>query len=156
MIPEALKPYLAIRAVLFPIPAGQKTPSGIIASWKHDASSDPAQIEHWATENPGCNWGMVCAASGLIVVDIDIKNVGRDEAWHAWCDVCTSWSLSEPIKPTVQTQSGGWHIYLRIPADTRPDELHQPPLRSGVIDVRANGFVLIPPSQIDGKVYANF
>lgn len=154
MIPDALQPYLEIGAMLFPILAGQKSPTGIVSSWKHDASRDPAQIEKWAVENPGCNWGLSCAASGLIVVDIDVKNVGRDAAWKAWCDVCASWGI-ETLRPTVQTQSGGWHLYTRIPQGVDPASLSQPALRPGVIDVRANGFVLIPPSQIDGKFYVH-
>ena len=98
---------------------------------------------------------MVAAASGLIVVDIDTKNVGRDQAWKAWCDVCTAWGV-EVMQPHCETPSGGWHVYTRFPVGTDVATLRQPALMRGVIDVRTNGFVLIPPSQIDGKQYANF
>lgn len=154
MIPPELAPYVEIGACLFPLPAGSKSPVGIIANWRTDASRDPAQIEQWAADHPGCNWGLFAAASGLIICDIDVKNVGREAAWKAWCDVCASWNVA-PIEPTISTPSGGWHVYLRV-GDVDPGNLKQPALVKGVIDVRANGFVLIPPSVVDGKPYASY
>lgn len=154
-IPAELRPYIDIKAALFPIPAGTKVPSGIVSSWRHDWSRDPAQIERWAAENPGCNWGLVADASGLIVIDIDVKRATPTEAWQSWCNICQSWGV-KPLLPTVATPSGGWHIYLRIPAGVDADRLRQPALMPGLIDVRANGYVLIPPSRIDGKLYAAY
>lgn len=151
-VPPALHPYVEIGAKIFPLPAGTKNPTGIVGSWQRDASGDPVQIGRWANDNPGCNWGMSAAASGLIVVDIDVKRVSRDEAWTAWCDLCGCWKIPA-ILPTVATPSGGWHIYTRIPAGIEASDLRQPSLVPGVIDVRANGFVLIPPSKIEGKPY---
>lgn len=152
---EALRPYIDIGAVLFPLPAGQKIPTGIITNWQTEASSDPAQIAHWAAANPGCNWAMCAAASGFIVVDIDTKKIGREAAWQEWHTICVSWGI-ETINPTVQTPSGGWHIYARVPAGVDRTALKQPALKPGVIDIRANGFVLIPPSQINGNPYAAY
>jgi hypothetical protein len=144
--------YAKIDAALFPMPAGSKVPSGIVESWRHDCSKDPATWRTWARDNPGCNWGMYAAGSGLIVVDIDIKNVGRNEAWLEWAKLCATWGVPV-MNPTVQTQSGGWHVYTRIPVGIDPDSLSQRVLVKGVIETRVNGFVLIPPSQIDGKQY---
>lgn len=154
-IPAELHPYIDINAALFPIPADTKIPSGIVSSWRHDWSRDPAQIHCWAAENPDCNWGMVADASGLIVVDIDVKRATPSEAWQTWAEVCASWGR-EVIPPSVATPSGGWHIYLKIPDGVDADRLRQPALKPGIIDIRANGFVLIPPSRIDGKNYAAY
>lgn len=155
MIPPELQPYLDISAALFPLPANTKVPHGIIQSWRHDWSRDRAQIEQWATDHPGCNWGMYAAGSGLIVADIDTKRIGATAAWSAWADVCRSWAI-EPIPPTVSTPSGGWHVYLKLPRGVETEALRQPALVPAVIDIRANGFVLIPPSQIDGKQYVAY
>lgn len=139
-------------ATLFPLPAQQKIPVGIIGNWQSDASKDPGQIEEWAFANPGCNWAMSAAASGLIVVDIDVKSVTQNEAWQAWCDLCKQWG-SPMLEPSVATPSGGWHIYTRIPATVEAATLRQRALVPSIIDVRTNGYVLIPPSKINGKPY---
>lgn len=147
---EPLRRYAEIGAALCPIPAGGKNPVGHIASFAHDWSRDPAQWDAWSQQWPGCNWIMVAGPSGKIIVDIDVKKVGRDAAWAEWVKWCND--HDEPVLvPHVQTPSQGWHIYF----DTTETDLRQPPLVPGVIDIRAgNGFVLIPPSHVDGKSYA--
>lgn len=144
-----LKRFADIGAALCPIPAGGKSPAGLIASFAHDWSRDPKQWAEWAERWPDCNWIMVAGPSNKIIVDIDVKKVGRETAWQAWADWCQANDL--PIlTPHVQTPSQGWHIYF----STQEADLRQPPLVPGVIDVRAgNGFVLIPPSQVDGVSY---
>ena len=42
---DPLEFYARHGAALFPIPAGQKAPFGIVGSFKHDSSRDP---EQWA------------------------------------------------------------------------------------------------------------
>lgn len=145
-----LSRYVDLGAALCPIPGGGKSPVGCIASFAHDWSRDPKQWAEWSKQFPGCNWIMVAGPSNKIVVDIDVKKVGRDAAWSKWVEWCTSHDL--PVyTPQVQTPSQGWHLYF----DCDTPDLRQPPLLPGVIDVRAgNGFVLIPPSQVEGKGYA--
>lgn len=150
---EPLAPYARMGAALCPIPAGAKLPTGLIGSFADDWSRDPAVWNLWSQKFPGCNWIMVAGPSGRIIVDIDVKRVGRDPAWKAWCDWCASNGL--PVfRPNVTTPSGGWHIYFDVPAGVAPETLRQPALVAGIIDTRAaNGFVLIPPSVVDGKAY---
>lgn len=148
-MPTDLDRFARIGAALFPIPANAKNPTGIVSSFVTDCSRDPAQWDTWSRANPGCNWGMVAGPSRKIIVDIDAKKVGREAAWSAWHNWCTSHGLPTTA-PDVQTPSGGWHIYF----DCVNPDLHQPPLVPGIIDVRAgNGFVVVPPSVIDGKPY---
>ena len=146
---EALARYADMGAALCPIPAGGKSPVGLIESFKHDHSTDPQQWADWASRWPGCNWIMVAGPSNKIVVDIDVKKIGRDAAWSEWAKWCSERDL--PVfTPQIQTPSQGWHVYF----DTTETDLRQPPLISGAIDIRAGyGFVLIPPSQVDGKQY---
>lgn len=142
--------YAEMQAALCPIPAGGKSPVGCIASFAHDWSKDPKQWSEWSKQFPSCNWIMVAGPSNKIIVDIDVKTKGRDAAWAAWVEWCTSHDL--PVyTPQIQTPSQGWHIYF----DSDAPDLRQPPLVPGIVDVRAgNGFVLIPPSQVDGRGYA--
>ncbi len=144
--------YASIGAALFPIPANSKTPTGIISSFKHDWSHDPGQWAKWAAANPNCNWGMVAGPSRKIVVDIDTKKVGREAAWSNWVDICRDWKI--PVyQPRVHTPSGGWHLYFEV-NESEAELLRQPSLIHGVIDIRAGwGFVMIPPSTIDGRPY---
>lgn len=153
MTADLLDCYAKIGAALFPCVKNTKRP---IFGWKDNCSKNPAQWQTWARENPDCNWGMNCLASGLIVIDIDVKNVAPAVAWQEWAKLCMSWGHAQPLAPTVQTQGGGWHVYTRIPTDADPASLSQRVLVKGVIETRVNGFVLIPPSEIDGRSYAAY
>lgn len=146
---EPLARYADMGAALCPIPAGGKNPVGHINSFVSDHSTDPVQWSEWAARWPGCNWIMVAGPSKKIIVDIDVKKVGRDAGWAAWATWCAEREL--PVyAPHVQTPSQGWHLYFNC--DT--PNLRQPSLIPGVIDTRAgNGFVLIPPSHVEGKSY---
>jgi hypothetical protein len=146
---EPLARFADMGAALCPIPAGGKIPHGHIESFAHDWSRDPKVWSEWAARWPGCNWIMVAGPSSKIIVDIDVKRVGREAAWEEWAKWCRARDL--PVfAPAVQTPSQGWHLYF----DTTEIDLRQPSLVPGVIDIRAgNGFVLIPPSQVDGKAY---
>lgn len=149
-----LERFAEMGAALCPIPAGGKSPVGLIASFAHDWSRDPHVWKEQAQRWPGCNWIMVAGPSNKIIVDIDIKSVGRDAAWGEWVKWCQSNGL--PVyTPQVATPSGGWHIYFDVKGETDARALRQPALVPGVIDTRAgNGFVVIPPSVVDGKAYA--
>jgi len=151
ILPPELDYYAKINAALFPLQPGKKVPFPGF-KWQDEASHDPARWQAWASEFPGCNWAMYAAKSGLIVVDIDVK-IGADAAWAEWCKVCAGWGMSEPMKPNVKTPSGGWHIYTKIPAGVDWRSLSQRGLVKGVIDIRANGYVLVPPSKIEGESY---
>ena len=70
---------------LFPIPAGRKAPVGIVHSFAKDWSKDPEQWKRWRAENPGCNFGVACGASGLILVDVDVRGgVLQWETFAIW------------------------------------------------------------------------
>jgi hypothetical protein len=116
---DALSYYSAHGAALFPIPAGQKDPyrpDHIVDSWKKDFSTDPAAWSAWAAAHPNCNFGVVGYASRLIIVDIDIKEVGRDRAFALWAKWCDDHDLDyNDYPPHVQSCSQGWHIMFRIP-----------------------------------------
>lgn len=145
----ALAYYAAHGASLFPIPAGQKDPFGIVGSFARDCSTDPAQWEVWRTANPGCNFGLVAGPSRLVIVDIDCKD-GRDAAWALWVELCHSWDI--PVEmPQVQSARGGWHVYFAVPDDVDAATLRQPDAVKKLINIRAgNGFTVAAGSFYDG------
>jgi hypothetical protein len=146
---EPLRRYAEMGAALCPLAAGTKD-GYLIGSWAHDWSKDPTQWLAWSQEFPGCNWLMVAGPSGKIVVDIDVKKVGQEVAWQTWVDWCEA-NDSPVHMPQIFTPSQGWHIYFDAPEIA----FNQPALVKGIIDIRAGkGYVLIPPSQINGAPYA--
>jgi predicted P-loop ATPase len=133
--------YARIGAALFPIPAGQKSPGGIVGSWKLDHSKDPEQWQRWYAAHH-CNFGLVAFASNLIVIDIDVTKTNRDAAWAAWCDLCQEWGLPGPLAPYCQSARGGWHVLCTVPPGVDAANLRQPDAIKGVINIRCIGFVV--------------
>lgn len=148
----SLQFYKSNGAALVPIPAGSKAPTGIISSFKHGWSRDPEQIDKWARENPGCNFGVVAFASNWIIADIDVKQ-GRDAAWQDWCDLCVSWGLPGPLPVHVESPSGGWHCYFAVPASVDASTLRQPDAIKGRINIRCIGYTVAAGSYYDGRPY---
>lgn len=144
LLASSLEFYAAHGAALFPIPAGQKAPFGIVGSFKHDHSRDPATWRRWAAENPGCNFGVVGFASNWIIVDIDTSGgeTGRAEAWGLWADLCRSWGLPGPLPVHVQSARGGWHVYCAVPEGVDAAALRQPDAIKDRINIRCVGFTV--------------
>lgn len=96
-------------------------------------------LEH----HPGCNIGFYPAKSGFVVMDIDPRNGGGDtmlELMHEH-----TWSPSTCVSATP---SGGRHHFFR----SRPGAKYPGRLGPG-IDLKWQGYVLLPPSVVDGKPY---
>lgn len=153
---SALDYYARIGASLFPIRRGAKVPTGIVGSWKTDHSRDPAQWAAWNSQNPGCNFGLVASASRLIIVDVDVSEVGRETAWKLWTDWCAANQVPVPAV-SCQSARGGWHLYFRLPDGVDPDTLTQraligPPagFKKAVVDTRVEGFTVAAGSYYDG------
>lgn len=156
IIPDTIRTafdfYANMGAALFPIPAGEKNPTGIVGSFARDCTTDRAQWEAWYREHR-CNFGIVAGPSGIITVDVDVKE-GRNEAWVAYVELCRSWGVDKAPGPQVHTPSGGFHIYFKVPegADARP--LRQPDAVKRIINVRAgNGYTVAAGSNYQGRPY---
>jgi putative DNA primase/helicase len=158
-------------ARIFPIRTDTKKP--IFAGWQKAATSDPAQLAAWAEEYPGCAWAIACAESGLIGVEVDPKarrsvkdkdseQAGFERAGQAWRDLCASWGLPANLLPHIRSRSGGWHYYFKPKTDVDVKALVQrglvklPGFQQFVIETRVNGFLLIPPSEFDGRAYTRW
>lgn len=117
-------------------------PNGKPPATKHgclDATTDEAQIQAWWAENPAYN--VAVATDGLLVLDIDPDG----KPWLTKVDT------SELMRATMtSTPRGGVHFWFRADQEFRNTSGD---LAKGV-DTRANGgYVLVPPSVVDGKPY---
>jgi len=121
-----------------------------------DATTDANQIEAWWRKWPTALIGLPMGnASGLFVIDIDVK--------HGNNGLETLAALEKEHGPlpetlTVRTWSGGEHRYFIYPRDidlTKYKPLGNSSGRLGRgIDTRGEGgYVIVPPSQINGKFY---
>jgi hypothetical protein len=126
--------------------SGRKIP---LIKWKNGASTDESQIRAWWSIWPLAMIAMPTGrVSGIIVIDIDVKNGANGFA--------TLERLGWPVAnaPRVSTPSGGAHLYFRYP----PFPVRNSAGRIGPgIDVRGDGgMVILPPSRprLNGLDYA--
>lgn len=173
---EAFAYFERIGALLFPVPRDCKSPTGekdshgdavqpIVRSWQKHASPRRADWEKWIRENPNCNMGLACAASGLIGVEVDVKAkdacgnpAGFDLAATEWRKLSATWGLPDPLPPYVRSRSGGWHFLFRpngVDARTlRQRQLVKlPGFKDAIIDTRVNGYLIIPGSAFGGAYW---
>lgn len=130
---------------VFPLWPGAKTP--LTEHGQNEATTDPERIERWWRDTPAANVGIHARPSGLYVIDVDC-GPGKVGA--------TSWEAlraeyGDTPTYTVGTRSGGLHLYYTAPAGV---DLANTAGRLGLdIDTRGNGYVVAPPSVVDGRPY---
>ena len=140
---DAALAYAARGWYVFPCAPLKKTP--LTTHGFKDATTDPAQITRWWTDTPGANIGIDCGRSGLVVVDLDVKN-GVDGR-VAWAILCQLHEQPSPETMIVDTPSSGRHLYFTGHAKSCVG------IRPG-IDIRGDGsYVLAPPSTLPNGAY---
>lgn len=137
---------------VFPITPGAKKPPAV-DRWETRASTDPDQITRWWRHVPYAI-GIATGPSGLVVVDLDTRKSGEI--------VPAEWAVlgielgaavlralarqhGTTITPTytVNTPSGGWHLYYTAPAGAA---LRNTQAAIGwKIDTRAHGGYVVAP-----------
>lgn len=127
--------YARLGWAVFPLVPGTKSPfKGSHGS--SEATTDPATIERWWTDNPDANIGTRPSAAGLYVYDVDPRNGG--DVSHAQLEQQHG-SISSPLR--VNSPSGGWHLYFAAPPGQRYDGAP-----AAGIDGKYNGYAVLPPS----------
>ena len=139
---------------VFPVQKNDKKPYPFLRNDANQrgfyvATTDETQISSWERMYQGSNWALRTGTeSGCWVLDIDVKNGAKgEESFFALLGDHKDF----PDTLAVKTPSGGMHYYFEM----------EPGVRTiinggkfGGIDVRADGgYVLIPPSQLDGNAY---
>lgn len=135
---------------VFPLQPNSKIP--LRGSRGHlDATTDLKQIDTWWIENADCNIGAVPASKGCTVIDTDEKE-GRQGGAH-FDELCMRHTgRPSPATKVAQTASNppGHHRWYSGTVEwDGPAGL----LGEG-IDVKCHGYVVMPPSIIDGKAYS--
>lgn len=118
---------------VFPCEANGKRP--ITANGFHDSTTDLTIIDKWWGENANYNLAICPANANLFVIDID---PGAD----------LSLLQRLPSTYTVRTPRNGYHLYFEGVGKTSASRL------AANVDTRSTGgYVLVPPSSIDGRRY---
>jgi hypothetical protein len=134
------------------------------AGWEQRATSRPDWITRAWSSNPAYGVGIACGPSRLVVVDLDTHKPGTEipEPWHRF-GITTGGDVLDhlagahggTITPTytVQTVSGGTHLYYQAPDTTR--RFTNTAGKIGwLIDTRAHGgYVAAPPTAIGSSCY---
>ena len=103
-----------------------------------DATTETHKIKAWADTWPQANVAIACAASGLVVVDID-----NEKNWQSFL---ANRGLQEPKTLSVTTPGDGRHLYF-IAASRK----NYPGRLCSKVDLKYNGYVLSPPSKACSK-----
>ena len=141
-IAEAAKAYLALGYSVLPLLPGDKRPA---MEWKELQERYPTdeEVDQWWAKWPAANVGIITGRiSDLSVIDVD-GEVGMESI------------RGQPEKPpstrVIKTPKG-WHLYYRYREDWHTGAAFLPG-----IDVRNDGgYVVAPPSVVDGKEYHVF
>ena len=122
---------------VFPIGYGGKFPlKG--SHGHHDATRDPDKIRELFSQRPKLNIGVFCAASGIVVADVDVRNGGDEtlielEKKHG--------ALPDTPRVLSGANDGSQHFYFSAVEGAR----YGTTLGPGV-DIKWNGYTVLPPS----------
>jgi hypothetical protein len=141
---SAARAYAAAGWKVFPVEPGGKMPvipKNEGGNGYHDATTDPAQIATWWTRWPHANIGVSCRPSGIVVIDVDRRHDGHRtitdlQQRHGSLDA-----------RLVAATPNGWHAYYLDPGGDLAGKLGEG------IDIKANGYVVAPPSQRPDGAY---
>lgn len=138
--------FLTLGCYAFPVLAGGKRPAGPWANgeWPYE------RLKGYIEAHPDCNIAVRTGSwsDRLVVIDVDAHGVDgrafmrRFERAHGRL----------PVTVTTLTPSGGVHLWYFWPEGL---ELPRNSVNAGLgVDIRGEGgYVLVPPSQIDGRPY---
>lgn len=138
-LPDAAAAFAAAGMPVFPCAPGGKQP--ITRRGFHDATTDVAQVQAWWSRFPAANIGMPTgAASGVVVVDVDVHGVNGYAAFRR----ARQAGLVDGWEALVRPPTGGLHIYYPAAGGEQPSWQAG---RAG-IDFRGDrGYILVPPSR---------
>jgi hypothetical protein len=129
---------------VFPCQPGQKIPA--TAHGFRDATTDPDQITGWFTRHPDYNLAIATGAPGPDVLDVD-QHSPAGNGYTAMARIRRA-GLLDGASAWVRTPSGGVHAYF---TGTTQHCGHLPAHHLDFLS--AGGYILAPPSQIDGHHY---
>jgi hypothetical protein len=122
------------------VPLGGTCCAGTHARGSAQALANPAAAAYWWRQHPDANVGLATGWS------VDVIDVDGPAGWRSWLDGL-DWP---PVLGTVSTpRDGGVHRYVRVTGRSNGQRI------APGIDFRGRGgYVVAPPSVIDGRRYA--
>ncbi|WP_167131777.1 bifunctional DNA primase/polymerase [Paramicrobacterium chengjingii] len=138
-LPVAARELALAGVPVFPCVPDGKAP--LVRGGFHQATTDPHQVQRWWRWKPTANVGIPTgAASGLVVIDVDVHHVDG----HAAYARAERAGLIPASLMTVTTPTGGRHAYF--PADPAGEQRSWAAAKAG-IDFRGDGgYIIAPPS----------
>lgn len=127
---------------VIPLEPNGKKP--LTANGYQDGSTNEHIIRAWWTRWPGANVGLVTGTSmSAYVVDVDTRNDGPSQ-------LAQLERIYTELPTTVRaiTASSGWHSLFKLPAGRLKSKLS-----TGIDIKRDGGYIVAPPSTIDGVPY---
>jgi hypothetical protein len=129
---------------VFPCLPDQKIPA--TAHGFRDATTDEQQITAWFGHGQGWNLAIATGAPGPDVLDVD-QHGDAGHGYEAFATLERA-GLLDGASAYVRTPAGGMHAYFT------GSHQHNGRLPSHHLDFRSQGgYILAPPSQIDGNPY---
>lgn len=154
---EAALKYAARGWLVFPLTPNAKAPlASLVPHGVKDATKDAATIRDWWTRQPDANVAIACGVGdcGPYVVDVDAPCGGHK---HDGAASLSSAGIKLPDTLTATTPNGGRHFYFGLLTPPTADRVKNCANVNGLdgVDVRTSGgYIVAPPSTIDGKGYA--
>src|SRR5262245_25788984 len=140
---DAALEYAAHGWPVFPIVPGEKRP--MTARGCKDATTDAGQVRSWWTETPDANIGIATGKeSGLVVLDIDEK------PGKSGYESVKALGFQPTNTPWQVTQSGGAQVFFAY-HEAVGNSVEK--LGTGLDTRGEGGYVVAPPSQVNGKPY---
>ncbi|MBC8745209.1 MULTISPECIES: AAA family ATPase [Paraburkholderia] len=139
MLDHALA-YAARGMRVLPLEPKGKAPLGrLVPNGKNDATCAPEIIKRWWGAVPDANIGINCAASGIVIVDIDCHE-GKSNGYET---LATLELEHGPLPSTAvaKSGSGGEHRYYRV-----SDGGQLPGKLGPGVDLKHNGHIVASPS----------
>ena len=154
---QAALNYAARGWLVFPLTPNAKAPlASLVPHGVKDATKDAATIRDWWTQQPDANVAIACGVGdcGPYVVDVDAPHGGHK---HDGAASLSSAGIKLPNTLTATTPNGGRHFYFGLLTPPTADKVKNCANVNGLdgVDVRTSGgYIVAPPSTIDGKGYA--
>lgn len=131
---------------VFPLQTASKVPMAHTAGL-NDSSNDLDAVKAWWEKYPRANIGVDCGRSGLVVVDVDVKNNAKGA--ETFMDLVAQHGMDIFDTVTVLTPSGGRHYIFRGETSSGAN------VYGPGIDVRSRGgYIVAAPSRLEVGEYA--
>ena len=115
---------------IFPVTPNGKTP--LIDNWQNDCSCDYFQVLYWYNTCKDCNWGLPATQNNIFILDLDRHDPNKDGVEN-FAKLVDKLLTDEDLKNV----SNGANVFKDYQG----------------IDIRTDGYILVEPSEINGKKY---